>query len=40
MTAVAAAVQILGGVLLAPLLPGTIQSLKARLQGRRGPSPL
>jgi formate hydrogenlyase subunit 4 len=25
---------------LAPLLPGTIQNLKARLQGRRGPSPL
>jgi formate hydrogenlyase subunit 4 len=28
------------GVALAPLLPGTIQSLKARLQGRRGASPL
>jgi formate hydrogenlyase subunit 4 len=36
----AAAIQVLGGVVLAPLLPGTIQSLKARLQGRRGPSPL
>lgn len=39
MTAVAAVVQ-LGGLALAPLLPGTIQALKARLQGRRGPSPL
>ena len=29
-----------GGVALAPLLPGTIQTLKARLQGRRGASPL
>ena len=38
-TAVAAAVQ-LAAVGLAPLLPGTIQTLKARLQGRRGPSPL
>ena len=28
------------GVALAPLLVGSIQSLKARLQGRRGPSPL
>jgi formate hydrogenlyase subunit 4 len=28
------------GVALAPLLPGTIQTMKARLQGRRGPSPL
>jgi formate hydrogenlyase subunit 4 len=37
--AVATAVQ-LGGIALAPLLPGTIQALKARLQGRRGPSPL
>ena len=38
-TAVAAAVQV-AGIGLAPLLPGTIQTLKARLQGRRGPSPL
>jgi formate hydrogenlyase subunit 4 len=30
----------LAGVVLAPLLPGTIQALKARLQGRRGASPL
>jgi formate hydrogenlyase subunit 4 len=30
----------LAGVALAPLLPGLIQTLKARLQGRRGPSPL
>jgi formate hydrogenlyase subunit 4 len=40
MIPVAAAIQVLGGLLLAPLLPGTIQTLKARLQGRRGPSPL
>jgi formate hydrogenlyase subunit 4 len=33
-------VQVVGGLVLAPLLPGTIQTLKARLQGRRGPSPL
>jgi len=33
-------VQLLGGVLLAPLLPGLIQHWKARLQGRRGPSPV
>ncbi len=30
----------IAGAVLAPLLPGTIQSLKARMQGRRGPSPL
>ena len=40
MTAVAALVQVLGGLALAPLLPGLVQTLKARLQGRRGPSPL
>ncbi len=39
-TAVAAALQLAGAVLLAPLLAGTVQQLKARLQGRRGPSPL
>lgn len=39
-TAVGGAIQIVGGIALAPLLPGTIQTLKARLQGRRGPSPL
>ncbi len=38
--AVAGAVQIVGGVALSPLIPGTVQSLKARLQGRCGPSPL
>ncbi|MHB0980136.1 MAG: respiratory chain complex I subunit 1 family protein [Thermoleophilia bacterium] len=32
-------VQVLGGVGLAPLLPGLTQHLKGRLQGRRGPSP-
>jgi formate hydrogenlyase subunit 4 len=39
MNALAALVQI-AGVALAPLLPGSIQAFKARLQGRRGPSPL
>lgn len=39
-TVAAGAIQIVGGIALAPLLPGTIQTLKARLQGRRGPSPL
>ena len=36
----AGAAQVGGGLLLAPLLPGLVQHLKARLQGRRGPSPL
>ena len=40
MSALAGAIQVVGGLALAPLLPGTIQTLKARLQGRRGPSPL
>jgi formate hydrogenlyase subunit 4 len=40
MTLLVATIQVIGGVALAPLLPGTIQTLKARLQGRRGPSPL
>jgi formate hydrogenlyase subunit 4 len=35
-----AAVQLAGGLLLAPLLPGLVQHWKARLQGRRGPTPL
>jgi formate hydrogenlyase subunit 4 len=39
-TAVAGAAQIMGGLLLAPLLPGLVQHWKARLQGRRGPTPL
>src|SRR5580765_5480048 len=30
----------LAGAVLAPVLPGTVQTLKARLQGRRGTSPL
>lgn len=38
-TVVAGAVQ-LGAIAIAPLLPGTVQTLKAWLQGRRGPSPL
>lgn len=36
----AGVVQVVGGFALAPLLPGLIQQLKARLQGRRGASPL
>jgi formate hydrogenlyase subunit 4 len=40
MNALAGAIQILGGVALAPLLVGLIQAFKARLQGRRGPSPI
>jgi formate hydrogenlyase subunit 4 len=40
MSALAAGALQVGGVVLAPLLPGTIQSVKARLQGRRGASPL
>jgi formate hydrogenlyase subunit 4 len=37
---VSAIVELGGGLLLAPLLPGLVQHWKARLQGRRGPSPL
>ena len=36
----AGAAQLVGGTLLAPLLPGLVQHWKARLQGRRGPTPL
>jgi formate hydrogenlyase subunit 4 len=39
-SAVAGAVQVVGGVALAPLVPGLVQHWKARLQGRRGPTPL
>jgi len=39
-SAVSAAAQVLGGIALAPLLPGVVQHWKARLQGRRGPTPL
>ena len=38
--ATATVAQVVGGVALAPLLPGLVQHWKARLQGRRGPSPL
>jgi formate hydrogenlyase subunit 4 len=34
---VAGAVQLIGGILLAPLIVGAVQRLKARLQGRPGP---
>ena len=40
MSALAIAVQLVGGFVLAPLLPGLVQHWKARLQGRRGPTPL
>ena len=36
----AAAAQLVGGIALAPLIPGLVQHWKARLQGRRGPSPI
>jgi formate hydrogenlyase subunit 4 len=36
----AGVVQLVGGIVLAPLLPGLVQHWKARLQGRRGTSPL
>jgi len=39
-TLVSGTVQIVGGIVLAPLLPGFVQHWKARLQGRRGPTPL
>jgi formate hydrogenlyase subunit 4 len=38
--AASGAIELAGGFLAAPLLPGLIQHWKARLQGRRGPSPL
>ncbi|MDP1849754.1 MAG: NADH-quinone oxidoreductase subunit H [Solirubrobacteraceae bacterium] len=40
MSGVGAGALQVAGIALAPLLPGTIQSVKARLQGRRGASPL
>lgn len=40
MKVVSVAAQLVGGLALAPLLPGLVQHWKARLQGRRGPSPL
>ena len=39
-TAAAGFAQVVGGILLAPMLPGLVQHWKARLQGRRGPSPV
>jgi formate hydrogenlyase subunit 4 len=39
-TALAGLVQVLGATLAAPLIPGLTQTVKARLQGRRGASPL
>jgi formate hydrogenlyase subunit 4 len=39
-TVASSAVQVVGGLALAPLLPGLVQHWKARLQGRRGPTPL
>lgn len=40
MTLVAGVVQVAGGVVLSPLVPGVTQTFKALLQGRVGPSPL
>lgn len=40
MSAASILVQLVGGLVCAPLLAGLIQHWKARLQGRRGPSPL
>lgn len=40
MSSAVAAVLQLAAIALAPLLPGSVQTVKARLQGRRGPSPL
>ena len=40
MSALSLAAQLAGGLVLAPLLPGLVQHWKARLQGRRGPTPL
>jgi formate hydrogenlyase subunit 4 len=37
---VSGAAEVVGGIVLAPLLPGLVQQAKARLQGRRGASPL
>ncbi len=37
---IAGLVQALGGVVLSPLIPGVVQHLKGKLQGRPGPSPL
>jgi formate hydrogenlyase subunit 4 len=39
MNALSLAAQLIGGLVLAPLLPGLVQHWKARLQGRRGPTP-
>jgi formate hydrogenlyase subunit 4 len=40
MSVASTAMQLAGGLALAPLLPGLVQHWKARLQGRRGPTPL
>jgi formate hydrogenlyase subunit 4 len=39
-TVAAGAAQLAGGIALAPLLSGLVQHWKARLQGRRGPTPV
>ena len=39
-TAIAGIAQVVGGIAVAPLIPGIVQQVKARLQGRRGPSSL
>jgi formate hydrogenlyase subunit 4 len=40
MSAASIVLELVGGLLLAPLLPGLVQHWKGRLQGRRGTSPL
>jgi formate hydrogenlyase subunit 4 len=40
MSVAAGVLQLGGGIVLAPLWPGLVQHWKARLQGRRGPTPL
>ena len=40
MSAASTVLELVGGLLLAPLLPGLVQHWKARLQGRRGTSPV
>lgn len=37
--AIADVIRVVSGVILAPLVPGLVQHIKGRLQGRRGPSP-
>ena len=40
LSAVAGVVEVVGGIVVAPFLPGLVQTTKATLQGRRGSGPL